>query len=92
MHIFIEGVGPLKEYLGDDTHEVVMTPDAVVADLYPLIAEYWGTNLPPHLWNSEKQKFRGAVVVVINGTPVQDLNRKLNHGDHIQLVKALTGG
>jgi len=92
MKILIEGTGPLKEYLGDKIQEVVMLPDATVADLYPEIDARWGSNLPPHIWNSEKKKFRGAVIVVINGTPVRDLNLGLNHGDHILLVKALTGG
>jgi hypothetical protein len=92
MKILLEGTGPLKEYLGDNALEVEMLPEAIVADLYPLIEARWGSSLPAHLWNSAKQKFRGAVVVVINGTPVQDIDRRLNHGDHVQLVKALTGG
>lgn len=92
MKVLFEGTGPLKEYLGDNAVEVEIPPDAIVADLYPLIDELWGSNLPAHIWNSAKQKFRGAVVVVINGTPVQDLNLRLNHGDRVQLVKALTGG
>ncbi len=92
MKILLEGTGPFKEYLGDNAVEVEMPNSAIVADLYPLIDELWGSILPAHIWNSAKQKFRGAVIVFLNGSIIQDLNQRLNDGDHIQLVKALTGG
>lgn len=92
MKIFLEGTGPLKEYMGKETLEIEVGADSTVADLYPVIDEHWGSVLPPHIWNSKKHNFRGAVIVVINGTPVRDINLKLNQGDQIQLVKVLTGG
>ena len=92
MKIRLEGTGALKEYMGDSIHEIELHNNAVIADLYPEINTRWGTALPPHIWNPEKEQFRGAVVVVINKTPTRDIGLRLNHGDHVQLVKALTGG
>jgi hypothetical protein len=92
LRITLAGTGDLKRIIGEKHQIVDLQDNAVVADLFPIIDERWGSVFPPHIWNNKKLRFRGPVIIVINEKATQDMNLQLNHGDHILLVKALVGG
>ena len=92
MRITLEGTGELKEFIGEEFQKIDLHDNAVIGDLLPVIDEKWGLIFPPHIWDKKRQQFRGPVVLVINKIATRDMNLRLNHGDHIQLVKALVGG
>ena len=92
MKVYLKSIGDLRDYLGRDPLEIELPAGAVFEELLVLIGERWGKVLPPFIWDSDKQQFRGAVFFVIDKHVVQDMATPLQDGQEIALMRALSGG
>ncbi len=92
MKVIVKGVGDLVEYFGKEPRPVELPEDGRVRDLLQVIEQNWGAGLPPYLWDSEKHKFRGPIVLVMNNKAVQDMDALLQNGIEIYIMRAIAGG
>jgi molybdopterin converting factor small subunit len=92
MRVQLKTVGDLRDYFGKAPHELELADGATFADLQALIGTRWGATLPRHMWDAEKQQFRGAVFFVLDKHVVQDLDTPLEDGGEVMLVRAISGG
>ncbi len=92
MKVYLKSIGDLRDYFGREPQEIELPADAPFRELLTIIAERWGTALPPYLWDPEKRQFRGAVFFVVDKQVVQDMEMPLRDGQEIVLMRALSGG
>lgn len=72
--------------------ELTLKDQATVADLYNTIGESLGDKLPESIWNREKSRFRGPVLLVSDGKLIRDEAIRLYDGQKIELRRYLVGG
>lgn len=91
MIITVRAFGPLKHYLGEDRQQVELPRGATLQDLMHVIDTNWGRVLPSQLWDTEKKRFHG-VIILVDSTPVQELDTPLKENQEVHLVKVMVGG
>ena len=92
MRIQLKTRGDLGEYFGKAPHEIELADGASFGDLQAIIGSRWGAKLPRYMWDTEKQRFRGAVFFVLDKHVVQDMDMPLEDGGEVMLVRAISGG
>jgi molybdopterin converting factor small subunit len=92
MKIRLKSIGDLREYFGREPQEIELPDNAVMGDLFPVIEERWGAVLPAYLWDKDKQRFRGAVALLVEKRVIHDFKTPLKNGMEVQLLKAIAGG
>jgi len=92
MKIKLKSIGDLRDYFGREPQEIEMPDKAVMADLFGVIEERWGSVLPAYLWDREKKRFRGAVALLVDKKVIHNMKTPLKDGMEIQLLKAIAGG
>ena len=92
MKVRIRSIGDLRDYFGRDPQEIDLKENATLRDLVLAIDDRWGKTLPPYLWDASKKQFRGPVFFLINKEVAQDLDRPLQDGLQVDLMRALVGG
>ena len=91
MIINIRAFGALKHYLGGDRQQVELPKGATLQDLMYVVDTNWSKILPPQLWNIEKKRFNG-VIILVDSTPEQELDTPLKENQEVHLVKITVGG
>lgn len=92
MLIKLRIFGVLETYLGGDRQEIELPSGAKVRDLLDLIDRHWGHQLPPQLWNTERKRFQGAVLLMSEGVELLDEELPLSDGQQLILLVPLSGG
>ncbi len=92
MIVYLRPFGALERHLGGGRLAVELPAGATLGDLYALIDERWGPQLPDKLWDGERQRFRGLVVVMSRGGDLTAPATPLADGQEISLVMPLVGG
>ncbi len=91
MTINVRAFGSLKHYLGEDRQHLELPEGATLQDLMHIINTKWGGVLPPQLWDANKTQFHG-VNILVNNTPVKELDTPLRENQEVLLVKVMVGG
>ena len=92
MQIRLKTVGDLRDYFGKAPLEIELADGASFGDLQAFIGTRWGAKLPSYMWDAQKRQFRGAVFFVLDKHVVQDLDKPLEDGGEVMLVRAISGG
>ena len=92
MKVNIEAIGIMKNYFPFAQLEVTLGGQATLADLYHEIGISLGDKLPDAIWNREKSRFRGPVLLSSNGQLIKDDITCLHDGQKIELRRYLVGG
>jgi sulfur carrier protein ThiS len=92
MKIRLTSIGDLRDYFGHEQQEIELDSGATIQDLLLVIDDYWGTVLPPYLWDTREKRFRGPVFFLINKEVVQDMQTPLQNGLEVLIMRALVGG
>jgi hypothetical protein len=88
----IQPTGIIKKYFPHAQFELNLKDQATLADLYNKIGESLGDKLPEAIWNHQKSRFRGPVLITSNGKLIRDDATRLQNGQKIQLRRYLVGG
>lgn len=91
MIVNVRAFGPLKHYLGEDRQQVELPEGATLQDLMYVVDTNWSKILPPQLWDIEKKRLNG-VIILVDSTPVQELDTPLEENQEVHLVKIMVGG
>ena len=89
MNINISVSGILKRYFEQASFQITLSNDASLEDLYQYIHNHWKEQLPPSIWNSDKKRFRGPVIVI---DPLGENNKLVFATSPLSLNKIPGGG
>ena len=92
MHVYLKAIGMFTQYLGKEPIQVELEDQATLRDLFGHIDRCLTDRFPEYLWNPEKRRFRGPVVISIDKKVTTDLAVQLEEGQEIQVIKAFVGG
>lgn len=92
MQVILRSHGLLKKYFGQNAHRVELPESATVSDLFKYIERRWMDRMPHFLWNGKEHRFRGPVVVIVDGKAIRRRNTPLMHNQEVDLYKASVGG
>ena len=84
--------GMLQRLCGGERFALDLPPGATLADLLEAIDERWGAALPAGLWDRQRRRFSGPVVLLSDGRDLHDPAMPLVEGQDISLVVPLAGG
>ncbi|WP_092226182.1 hypothetical protein [Desulforhopalus singaporensis] len=92
MKVNIEPIGIMKNYFPLPRIEITLRESATLADLFNEVGVSLGDKLADAIWNREKSRFRGPVLLWSNGELIKDDATQLHDGQKIELRRYLVGG
>jgi hypothetical protein len=92
MWITIRGCGTMREYFGDHPCAVELNDGATLGELFCQLEVSFKDRLEGPIWNWQKHRFRGPVVVVVGQCVVKELSTPLAPGQEVSFYKAVVGG
>jgi len=92
MHVLLKATGMFTRYLGKEPIQVELEDQATLRDLFGHIDRFLADRFPEYLWNPEKRRFRGPVVISIDNKVTTDHAVRLEEGQEIQVIKTVVGG
>lgn len=92
MKVVIKSIADLRDYFGREPVDLELPEGASLVDLLDAVAIRWGPGLPKYLWDAEKHRFRGPILLLIDKKVCLDLTTPLEDGQEVIVMKALAGG
>lgn len=71
---------------------MVLRENATLADLYEELASVAKDETPSAIWNPDKKRFRGPVIVRSGDNILKDEKTRLHDGQEIEFKRFLIGG
>ena len=90
IKILVSGI--LKRYFDQTSFQIVLNDNATLRDLYEYIHAHWVECLPPSIWNRDKKKFRGPVIVMSEQRVLKNDDEKLYNEQIINMFRFISGG
>jgi molybdopterin converting factor small subunit len=63
MRVTVHVFGSLQNYFGGIDFVLILEKGASLRDLLDSIAAQWGNSLPDSVWNTEKRRFEGGIII-----------------------------
>lgn len=92
MQVRVMFLGPLGMQIGRETVDFELPDGSNYGDLLKEIGREYGPMFKEKLWDSEKNFFKGSVLVVGEGRDHEDRDILLNDNEEIKFVPLLVGG
>lgn len=92
MHVFVTIEGALKNYFLRERMDLELPEQATLRDLLLCLDKEVTPDIGQPYWNHEKKKFRGPVIIRVEGTVLWDETTHLKDGQHIVIKRFLIGG
>jgi len=92
VQIRLTMTGTMKKFLSTDRIDLVLKENATLSDLYDELANVAENKTPSAIWNREKKRFRGPVIVRSGPDILKDVNTCLHDGQEIEFKRFLIGG
>jgi len=92
MRVEIQLSGSIQLYFSDAKMHFNLKNNATLADLYEEMGHSIGSKMSKAIWNHEKKRFRGPVVVVSNNEILKGEDTLLHDNQLIELKRFLIGG
>jgi hypothetical protein len=92
LEVQLQTSGIMRDYFPYAQFTLALKDEATLADLYKKIGESIGDKLPEAIWNREKSRFRGPVLLTSNGKLIREEATQLHDGQKIELRRYLVGG
>ncbi|MGQ9684184.1 MAG: MoaD/ThiS family protein [Anaerolineae bacterium] len=92
MIVCLRLFGMLQRLCGAERAQIELPPEATLAELLEAIDARWGAALPAKLWDRQRRRFIGPVVLLSGGSDLHDPATRLVDGQEISLVVPLAGG
>jgi molybdopterin converting factor small subunit len=92
MIVRLRAFGELERLFGGERPHLTLPDDATLGCLLDAIDERWGTRLDAAWWDRATRRFRGPVVILVDGSDVHDPATRLDDGQEVLLVPIVSGG
>ena len=92
MQIKVQPTGNIQQYFPKVEMIFDIKEDATLVDLYNEMGRTMGDDLPRSIWNHEKNRFRGPIIVSSNKVILKKECTSLHNNQLIELKRFLIGG
>ena len=92
LEIIIKINGTMERFFPEKKISMVLEQGAVLSDLYEVMGLFKGPKLSRAVWNHDKNRFRGPVIVISENRLLKNEDETLYDGQIIEFKRALVGG
>ena len=92
MQIRVQPAGIISQHFPEEVMTFTLEDNSKIADLYNEIGSSIGGRLPKSIWNHEKSRFRGPVIVTSGNVILKSEETLLHDNQLIKLKRFLVGG
>ena len=92
MQIRVQPAGIISQHFPEEVMTFTLEDNSKLADLYNEIGSSIGSRLPKSIWNHEKSRFRGPVIVTSGNVILKSEETLLHDNQLIKLKRFLVGG
>lgn len=92
MQIRLQPTGTIQQHFPEEVMTFTLEDNATLFDLYNEIGYSIGSRLPKSIWNHEKNKFRGPVIIISDNRVLKNKDTLLRNNQLIKLKRVLVGG
>lgn len=82
----------MKNFLPTEYIDLFLPEHATLADLYDELGTAAGETISSSVWNQDKKRFRGPIIVRSGSSILKDENAPLHDGQEIEIKRFLIGG
>ncbi|NJE13169.1 MoaD/ThiS family protein [Thermococcus sp. LS2] len=84
--------GKVSEITGKLKEDIKIDDECTVYDLLKKLTMRYTPGFKKEVFDPEKAETMPDVIILINGSIVRDFNKKLNDGDFVSILQAVSGG
>lgn len=92
MRVKVRFTGMIRHYVGEKERDYDLPEGSTAGDLLLLLGREYGSRMPAHMWNRERERFHPLVIAMRKGEPLHGEDGPLRDGDEIFLLSRLAGG
>ncbi len=92
MRVTVQFMGPLKDFVGEQTAEFDFPVQVKYGDLLEEIGSRFGHCFPEKIWDTNGGGFKPGILVMGDGRDLEDPETLLEDGEAIRVLPLLGGG
>ena len=92
MEVTVKFMGPLKDFVGEETAPFDLPNQATYGALLEEIGRRFGHCFPEKIWDAESAAFKAGILVMGAGRDLGDPATPLTEGEEIKVLPMLGGG
>jgi molybdopterin converting factor small subunit len=92
MKVTVQFMGPLKDFVGEQTAEFDFPEQVTYGFLLDEIGKRFGTCFPEKIWDTNGGGFKPGILVMGTGRDLDDRDTLLEEGEEIKVLPLLGGG
>jgi molybdopterin converting factor small subunit len=92
MKVTVKFMGPLKDYVGEQTVPFDFPDQATYGALLEEIGRRFGRCFPEKIWDSNGGDFKAGILIMGTGRDLEDRETLLKEDEEIKILPLLGGG
>jgi molybdopterin converting factor small subunit len=92
MRVTVQFMGPLKDFVGEQTAEFDLPEGAAYGALLDEIGRRFGQCFPEKIWDRNGGGFKAGILIIGTGRDLDDRETLLKDGEEIKVLPLLGGG
>jgi molybdopterin converting factor small subunit len=92
MKVTVQFVGPLKDFVGEQTAEFELADQSTYGVLLDEIGRRFGKCFPEKIWDTNGGGFKAGILIMGTGRDLDDRETVLKDGEQIKVLPLLGGG
>lgn len=92
MKVTVQFMGPLKDYVGEQTAEFELPDQASYGVLLDEIGRRFGQCFPEKIWDTNGGGFKAGILIMGTGRDLDDPATRLMDDEEIKVLPMLGGG
>lgn len=82
----------MKNFLPTEYIDLILPEHATLADLFDELGTVAGESISSSVWNQDKKRFRGPIIVRSGSSILKDEHSSLYDGQEVEIKRFLIGG
>ena len=92
MKVAVRFMGPLKDYVGEETVPFDLPGQATYGALLEEIGRRFGHCFPEKIWDTNGGGFKAGILIMGTGRDLDDRETLLKDGEEVKVLPLLGGG
>ena len=92
MKVTVQFMGPLKDYVGEQTSAFELPDQAAYGVLLDEIGRRFGQCFPEKIWDTNGSGFKAGILIMGTGRDLDDRETLLKDGEEVKVLPLLGGG
>ena len=92
MKVMVQFMGPLRDYVGEQTVAFDLAEQATYRVLLDEIGHRFGQCFPEKIWDANGGGFKAGILIMGTGRDLEDPETRLKEDEEIKILPLLGGG